>query len=467
MIVPVILSGGSGTRLWPLSRKLYPKQFLSLVSEKTLFQDTIMRLPEVVTDPLVICNEEHRFIVAEQLRQINSKNTGIILEPTGKNTAPAIAVAAFNSLNSGEDPTLLVLSADHLVEDIDEFNKSIQIASDIAEKKKMVVLGIQPHKPETAYGYIEANISDQNQYYSIISFTEKPDFETANNFLQSGSYFWNSGIFIFKASVYLKELIKYEPEIFNACKKSFLKATKDLDFIRINSKEFSKCPDKSVDYAVMEKTNQGVVVPYNRAWNDVGSWDALWESKTKDLNNNVIEGDIKISKVENSFIYSSSRLIAVNDVSDIVIVDTPDALLVSRKNRPEDLKNIVLKLKDENRLESENHCKVYRPWGYYDSVDSGEGFQVKRIIVNPGAKLSLQKHQKRSEHWVILKGTAKITCGNKIFELKQNESTFIPKGEIHRLENNQKVPLEIIEVQTGSYLGEDDIIRIEDDYERK
>lgn len=467
MIVPVILSGGSGTRLWPLSRKLYPKQFLSLVSEKTLFQDTIIRLPEEATDPLVICNEEHRFIVAEQLRQIDSKNQGIILEPEGKNTAPAIAIAAFNSLNLGVNPTLLVLSADHLVQDNDEFIKSIRIAINVADNDKMVALGIQALKPETSYGYINADLSFKNQHYDIISFTEKPDLNTAEKLIESGKCFWNSGIFIFKASVYLKELKKYEPEIFNACKKSFHKATKDLDFIRINSKEFSKCPDKSVDYAVMEKTNKGIVVPYNGGWSDVGSWDTLWESKPKDLNNNVIEGDVKISKVENSFISSSSRLIAVNDISDIVIVDTQDALLVSSKNKPEDLRKIVLRLKDENRFESENHHKVYRPWGHYDSVDFGEGFQVKRILVNPGGKLSLQKHEKRSEHWVILRGIAKIRCGDKVFELNQNESTFIPKNEIHRLENNQNTPLEIIEVQTGSYLGEDDIIRLEDEYERK
>jgi mannose-1-phosphate guanylyltransferase len=466
MIVPVILSGGSGTRLWPLSRKLYPKQFLSLVNETTLFQDTIIRLPDEVTDPLIICNEEHRFIVAEQLRQINSKNIGVILEPVGKNTAPAIAIAAMHLLNEKEDPTLLVLSADHLIKDNEQFSNSIKIASKIADTGKMVTLGIYPDKPDIGYGYIEVDNSKKNKHYNIISFTEKPNLKVAEKYFNSGSYYWNSGIFIFKASSYLKELEKYEPEILSICEKSFIKASKDLDFIRLGNDEFHSCPDKSIDYAVMEKTKVGVVVPFKGSWSDIGSWEALWESKSKDSNNNVSEGDVILSKVQNSYIRSSNRLVSVNDLSDLIIIDTQDALLVSSKKKSQDIKNIVQKLKNDNRSESDNHRKVYRPWGYYDSIEFGEGFQVKRIFVNQGSKLSLQKHMHRAEHWVVVKGIASITCGEKIFKLKENESTYIPKGEKHRLENHEKVPLEIIEIQTGSYLGEDDIIRLEDDYQR-
>jgi mannose-1-phosphate guanylyltransferase/mannose-6-phosphate isomerase len=466
MILPIILSGGSGTRLWPLSRKNYPKQFLGLVNETTLFQDTIKRLPDDANNPIIICNEEHRFIVAEQLRQIKSKNKGIILEPIGKNTAPAIAIAALSSLIDKEDPVLLVLSADHVLEGGEEFNKSIKIAHKIANKGKMVSLGVYPNKPETGYGYIEVDNFKKNKYYNILSFTEKPDLKVAKEYVNSKNYFWNSGIFLFKASSYLKELKKFEPEIFSSCKKSFVKATRDMDFIRIDSNEFSNCPEKSIDYAVMEKTTKGVVVPFEGYWSDIGSWDALWNSKPKDKNNNVSEGDIILNKVENSFIRSVNRLVVVNDLSDIVIIDTQDALLVSSKTKSQEIKNIVYKLKNNNRSESDIHRKVHRPWGYYDSVDSGNGFQVKRIVVNSGAKLSLQKHMHRSEHWVVVQGVAQVTCADKIFKLEKNQSTYIPKNTLHRLENYQDTPLEIIEIQTGSYLGEDDIIRVEDSYHR-
>jgi len=466
MIVPVILSGGSGTRLWPLSRTLYPKQFLSLINRNTLFQDTIIRLPKEVSSPLVICNEEHRFIVAEQLRQIKAKNKGIVLESIGKNTAPAIALAALSLLNVKNDPILLILSADHLIDDIDKFHNSIKIASKIAEKGKMVALGVPPNKPEVGYGYIEVDNSKKDNYYNIISFTEKPNLEIAQKYLASGKYYWNSGIFMFKASVYLKELEKYEPEIYNICKKSYIEGPRDIDFIRLNNDEFYKCPSKSIDYAVMEKTNIGVVVPFDGRWSDVGSWDALWNSKSKDKNNNVSEGDVLLNKVTNSYIHSSNRLVTVNDISDLVIIDTQDALLVSSKKSSHDIKHIVKKLKNDNRNEPDNHRKIFRPWGYFDAIDSGKGFQVKRIFVNPNAKLSLQKHKYRAEHWVVVNGTALVTCGEKKFELKENQSTYIPRGEIHRLENCEKETLEIIEIQTGEYLGEDDIIRLKDDYKR-
>lgn len=467
MIVPIVLSGGSGTRLWPLSRELYPKQFHSLVSKQTLFQDTINRLPKDVSSPLIICNEIHRFIVAEQLRQIDSKNNGIILEPIGKNTAPAISLAALNFIKKGEDPILLVLSADHLIENISEFRRSIRLAENIAQKGKMVALGIKPKKPETGYGYIEVENSQINGHQKIISFTEKPSLKVAEEYVIKGNFYWNSGIFMFKASTYLNELVKFEPKIYNACSKAFLNATMDLDFIRPNDEEFIKCPEKSIDYAVMERTELGIVVPLNGNWSDIGSWDTLWDSQNKDRKNNATFGDTLLSNVENSFIYSSNRLVTVNDLSNVIVVDTQDALLVSSKKNSQNIKDIVSSLKQSGRSEPHNHRKVFRPWGYYDSIDCGSGFQVKRIHVNPGAKLSLQKHQKRSEHWVVVKGVAKITCGKKVFNLKENESTYIPKGTVHRLENNEKTQLEIIEIQTGEYLGEDDIIRLEDDYQRK
>ncbi len=466
MIAPVILSGGSGTRLWPLSRSLYPKQFISLINKTTLFQDTVLRLPENALPPLVICNEEHRFIVAEQLRQIPSDNNGIILEPIGKNTAPAIAIAAMNLLNNNEDPVLLVLSADHLIHDNKKFHNAIGVAKKLAEEGLMLTLGTKPTKPETGYGYIEVANSLKKEFYNIISFTEKPTLEVAQNYLKMDSHYWNSGIFMFKASVYLQELEKFEPEIFSACQKSCSHLNIDLDFIRLNNEEFYKCPNKSIDYAVMEKTKKGVMVPLNGGWSDIGSWKSLWEAKIKDKNNNFCEGDVILNKVENSFIHSSNRLVSVNDLSDVVIIDTQDALLVSSKKNSNNIKGIVKIIKDSKRKESESHRKVYRPWGYYDLIEHGDGFQVKRIFVSPGAKLSLQKHQKRSEHWVIVKGIALVTSGENIFKLKANESTYIPKNVIHRLENCENIPLEIIEIQTGSYFGEDDIIRLEDDYKR-
>ena len=466
MIVPVILSGGSGTRLWPLSRKLHPKQFINLVNDTTLFQDTILRLPEDIADPLIICNEEHRFLAAEQLRQIHKNSNGIILEPIGKNTAPAIALAALKFINNGDDPLLLVLSADHLIKNVDVFHKSIAIAEKLAETNKLVTFGIVPDKAETGYGYIKADINNETDYYNIQSFVEKPNQANAQKYLDSGDYLWNSGMFMFKASVYLNELEKFEPGILNICKKSCQTEFKDKDFIRLNNDEFHQCPEQSIDYAVMEHTKDAVVVPLDANWSDIGSWDALWDAKDKDGNGNVSEGDIILDKVKNTYTYSSNRLISAIGVSDLVIVDTQDALLVANKKYSQNIKNIVKQLKQDNRSEAENHRKVFRPWGYYDSIDADNGFQVKRILVNPGAKLSLQKHQHRAEHWVIVKGVAKITRGDEVFELRENQSTYIPKGEIHRLENQEKIDLEIIEIQTGDYLGEDDIIRLEDDYQR-
>ena len=466
MIVPVILSGGSGTRLWPLSRKLYPKQFINLVNETTLFQDTILRLPEDVAEPLIICNKEHRFLAAEQLREIGKKTKGIILEPEGRNTAPAVALAALQFINKGEDPILLVLSADHLIKNIEAFHQSITIASELAENNKLITFGVVPDKAETGYGYIEANINNTDDYYSIKSFTEKPSQKNAKKYLDSGNYLWNSGMFMFKASVYLSELEKFEPEILSACKKSCTTENIDSDFIRIDNDAFHQCPNESIDYAVMEHTKNGVVVPLDANWSDVGSWSSLWDSRTKDNNNNFSEGDVFLEDVKNTYTYSSNRLVSIIGVSNLVIVDTQDALLVANKQQTHNIKKIVARLNNDKRSEVDNHRKVFRPWGYYDSVDSEEGFQVKRIVVNSGAKLSLQKHKYRAEHWVVVKGVALVTCGDKIFELVENQSTYIPQGSLHRLENHQDIPLEIIEIQTGSYLGEDDIIRFEDDYQR-
>jgi mannose-1-phosphate guanylyltransferase/mannose-6-phosphate isomerase len=466
MIVPIILSGGSGTRLWPLSRKLHPKQFIDLVNDTTLFQDTILRLPKNTADPLIICNEEHRFLAAEQLRQIDKKSNGIILEPIGRNTAPAIALAALKFINNGEDPLLLVLSADHLIKNTDAFHQSIKTAEKLAEKDKLVAFGIAPDKVETGYGYIKANIDDSTDYYNIQSFIEKPNQEDAQKYLDSGNYLWNSGMFMFKASVYLRELKEFEPGILASCKKSCQTEYKDKDFIRLNNDEFYQCPEQSIDYAVMEHTKDSVVVPLDAKWSDIGSWDALWNAKNKDSNGNVSEGDVILDEVKNTYIYSSNRLVSVIGISDLVIVDTQDALLVADKKYSQNIKNIVSQLKNSNRSEVNNHRKVFRPWGYYDSIDSDDGFQVKRILVSPGAKLSLQKHEYRAEHWVVVKGVAKVTCGDKTFSLTENQSTYIPKGEVHRLENIEAIDLEIIEVQTGDYLGEDDIIRLEDDYQR-
>ena len=466
MIVPVILSGGSGTRLWPLSRKLHPKQFINLVNETTLFQDTILRLPKDVAEPLIICNEEHRFLAAEQLREIGKKTKGIILEPEGRNTAPAVALAALQFINKGEDPILLVLSADHLIKNIEAFHQSITIASELAENNKLITFGVVPDKAETGYGYIEANINNTDDYYSIKSFTEKPSQKNAKKYLDSVNYLWNSGMFMFKASVYLSELEKFEPEILSTCKKSCTTENIDSDFIRIDNDAFHQCPNESIDYAVMEHTKNGVVVPLDANWSDVGSWWSLWDIKTKDNNDNVSEGDVFLEDVKNTYTYSSHRLVSLIGVSNLVIVDTQDALLVVDKQQTHNIKKIVARLNNDKRSEVDNHRKVFRPWGYYDSVDSGERFQVKRIVVNSGAKLSLQKHKYRAEHWVVVKGVALVTCGDKIFELVENQSTYIPQGSLHRLENHQDIPLEIIEIQTGSYLGEDDIIRLKDDYSR-
>ena len=466
MIIPIILAGGSGTRLWPLSRKIHPKQFISLLNETSLFQDTLKRLPKEALDPIVICNEDHRFLAAEQAREINVTLNSIILEPISKNTAPAVALAAIKVLKDFENPILIVLAADHKIENTNAFHDAIKTAHKLAENNKLVTFGIIPESAETGYGYIETEKKDKAEYFEIKSFVEKPNKKNAIKFLNSGNYFWNSGMFMFNASIYLSELNKFEPEILSSCKKSLNNEYKDLEFLRIDKTEFSKSPNQSIDYALMEKTNKAMVVPLDAGWSDVGSWDALMHSKIKDSLGNVVEGDVTLDNVINSYLHSSSRLIAASNIENLIVIDTEDALLVTTRDNSLNIKNIVKRLKENKRTEAENHRKVYRPWGYYDSIDIGKNFQVKRILVNPGAKLSLQKHLYRSEHWVVVRGVAKITRGDEIFYLKENQSTYISQGEKHRLENTEKYPLEIIEVQTGNYLGEDDIVRLKDDYQR-
>ncbi|MCR8923746.1 mannose-1-phosphate guanylyltransferase/mannose-6-phosphate isomerase [Dasania sp. GY-MA-18] len=467
MLIPVVMAGGSGTRLWPLSRALHPKQFLNLYGEHSMLQATIKRLSAIeTTAPVTICNEEHRFIVAEQLRAINELGP-IILEPEGRNTAPAIALAAEVSQQQhvDSDPLLLVLAADHIIENESAFISAIQKAIPLAEQGKMVTFGIVPNSAHTGYGYIKRGVETEN-CFSVDSFVEKPDQATAEQYVDSGNYYWNSGMFLFKASRYLQELNQHRPDIAQACTASLKNTAKDLDFIRIDSQAFLACPEDSIDYAVMEKTTEAVVLPLDAGWNDIGAWSALWEVGEKDSNDNVVKGDAILEESHNCLIQGGERLVTTIGLDNIVIVDTKDALLVAAKDKVQDVKNIVSKLKAQKRSEATIHRQVYRPWGMYDSVDAGHRHQVKRITVNPGAKLSVQMHHHRAEHWVVVSGTAKVTKGDKTFLVAENESTYIAIGEVHALENPGKVPLELIEVQSGSYLGEDDIVRLEDNYGR-
>ena len=459
-MIPVILSGGSGTRLWPLSRGQYPKQFLPLVSEHTLLQDTVLRLtglPQL--QPLIaVCNEDHRFMVAEQLREIGITPQGIILEPLARNTAPAIAMAA---LCANEQDILLVLPSDHVIQDIAAFHQAIARAKTLAEKNVLVTFGIVPNAPETGYGYIK-----RGEGCKVSAFVEKPNKTTAQRYLDEGCYLWNSGMFVFKAGVFLAELAKYDAEMLRVCREAVNNAQRDSDFIRIDKDTFKHCPADSIDYAVMERTDKAAVVPLNAGWNDIGSWSALWDVTQKDENGNALNGDVMTINTENSFVYSDDKLVTVIGVKDLIVVNTKDALMIADKNEVQHIKQIVERLKEEHRTEAVIHRKVYRPWGHYDLIDTGERHHAKRIVVKPKASLSIQKHHHRSEHWVVVKGTAQITRGEETFLITENESTYIPVGMIHRLENPGVIPLEIIEVQSGSYLGEDDIVRFSDSYGR-
>jgi len=465
-MIPVILSGGSGTRLWPLSRGQHPKQFLSLVSEHTMLQETILRLQGVkgLKAPIGVCNEHHRFMMAEQLREVNIPPAAIILEPMGKNTAPAVALAALAA--ESEDDILLILPADHVISDIPTFHAAVKNAESLAKEGNLVTFGIVPTSAETGYGYIKSGSQNTGVAFDVAAFVEKPDRETAEKYIVSGEYFWNSGMFAFKAGRFLEELGKFNPEMLAACRKSFDSAQVDADFIRLDKDTFSQCPADSIDYAVMEKTDKAVVIPLDAEWNDVGSWSALWDVMDKDEFGNAINGDVISIDTENSFLHSGSRLIATVGVSNLVVIETPDAVMIACKDRVQDVKAIVDQLKQQNRSEADIHRRVYRPWGHYDLVDTGSRHHTKRIVVNPGAKLSLQKHHHRAEHWIVVKGTALVTKSDKQVLLTENESTYIPLGIVHCLENPGVIPLEMIEVQSGSYLGEDDIVRFDDKYGR-
>lgn len=465
-MIPVILSGGSGTRLWPYSRSLHPKQFLPLVGDETLLQQTVSRLAGSIADecPLIVCNNDHRFMVAEQLRAMGRQPAAILLEPAARNTAPAVALAALQACKQGDDPVLLVLPADHAIVQLQQFHQAVEVANQAAEQGKLVTFGIVPTHAETGYGYIRASGDDAVR--PVAEFVEKPDAATAQHYVDSGDYFWNSGMFAFKASVFLQELAQFAPAMLKACQAALEVAAGDLDFIRVNAEAFAACPSDSIDYAVMEKTAQAVVIPLAAGWSDVGSWHALWEITSKDQHGNACKGDVLCEDSRDNYIQSEQKLVATLGVENLVIVETDDAILVADKNRVQDVKTLVGRLDKAGRSETKQHRKVYRPWGYYDSIDNGERFQVKRIVVNPGQQLSLQMHHHRAEHWIVVSGTARVTRGEEQILLSENQSTFIPLGVKHRLENPGAIALEMIEVQSGSYLGEDDIVRFEDTYGR-
>lgn len=481
-MIPVILSGGSGTRLWPVSRKTHPKQFWPLASEASMLQETCKRLQghDHADAPIMVCNTDHRFFVAHQLEELGIKNASIILEPMGRNTAPATAIAALHALRSGtikdgNDPILLVLPADHVISDIPAFHRVLQQGEQLAEQGHLVTFGIVPRGAETGYGYIQSGSSVAGSTVDdpataamrIQRFVEKPDKATAESYIASGDYLWNSGMFMFRASRFLKELEKFAPDMLKAATEAYEKADRDMDFIRLDRDAFEQCPGDSIDYAVMEHTQDGVVVPLDAGWNDVGSWSALWEIGEKDDAGNVTMGDVLALESENCYLRSDGRLLATVGIDNLVVVDTPDVVMVAPLDQVQRVKELVGQLSSDQRHEIDVHARVHRPWGCYQGIDMDKRYQVKRISVSPGASLSLQMHHHRAEHWVVVNGTAKVTCGDKTFILSENESTFIPVGTKHRLENPGKIPLDIIEVQSGSYLGEDDIVRFEDVYGRE
>ncbi len=475
MIVPVILSGGAGTRLWPLSRELYPKQLLPLVGERTMLQETVLRL-EGLADlgaPLVVCNDAHRFMVAEQLREVEQAAETVILEPVGRNTAPAVAVAALQAMADGSDPLLLVLAADHVIRDAAALCAAVTDGVDAVQAGALLTFGIVPTAPETGYGYIRKGQSSASSpqlsvenIFDVREFVEKPDLATAEKYLASGDYYWNSGMFFFKASVYLAELEKAAPEMLAACRKAWQGRAADLDFTRLDAEAFASCPSDSIDYAVMEKTDRAVVIPLDAGWSDVGSWAALWEVGEADGQGNVSSGDVSEVACKDSYFYSGSRLVAGIGLENTIVVETADAVLVAAKDRVQEVKEIVSRLKTQNREEYLLHKRVNRPWGAYEGLDAGDGFLVKRITVTPGARLSLQSHQHRAEHWVVVRGVAEVTLENVVQTVEPNQSIYIPIGHKHRLANPGDQVLEIIEVQTGALLSEDDIERFDDQYGR-
>jgi mannose-1-phosphate guanylyltransferase/mannose-6-phosphate isomerase len=483
-LLPVILSGGSGTRLWPLSREEYPKQLLALCGEPTMLQSTASRLENSlssldkkttiqVEQPLVICNEASRFITQQQLQQVDVVPQGIILEPVGRNTAPALTLAALFAMNKGGDPLLLVMPADHVIAKPEAFNHAVKLALAAAQQGKMVNFGILPDKPETGYGYIRALDELSEGLFSIAEFVEKPDLKTAESYLASGQYFWNSGIFLVKASSWIKLIGQHSPDILVACQQAYAESTVDKSFIRLPHDTFALCPADSIDYAVMEKitaangnATSSAVIPMDAGWSDLGGWGALLDIGEQDHNGNVLSENVVAVKSNNSLVMSKSRLVACLGLDNMIVIETPDAVLVAHRDHIDEIKGMVSALKTSGRSEPVTHRKVHRPWGNYDSIDNGTRFQVKRIVVNPGASLSLQMHYHRAEHWIVVTGTAQVTRGDEVLILAENESTYIPLGTPHRLKNPGIVPLEIIEVQSGSYLGEDDIVRFEDHYGR-
>jgi mannose-1-phosphate guanylyltransferase/mannose-6-phosphate isomerase len=467
-IVPVILSGGSGTRLWPLSRKEYPKQYLPLAGDNTMLQETILRLSGLdnLADPIIVCNADHRFLVAEQCQQIGVKNPTILLEPVGRNTAPAIAAAALQSLKTSDDTVLLVLSADHVIQDIVAFHEAIKIASNQAQEGKLATFGIVPTDANIGYGYIKVSKDDINGAYKVEEFVEKPDLETAQTYLEQGNYLWNSGMFMFKADTLIDELTTHSPDTVKLVNDAVNNATQDLDFIRLDKQAFESSPSDSIDYALMEKSNNVVVVPLDAGWSDVGSWSALYDVGAKDGSGNVLKGDVTAQDTTNTYIYASHHMVTTVGVDNLVVIDTPDATFIASQDKAHEVKSIVKSLQKKGRDEVHSNRKVYRPWGWYDSIEVGKHFQVKRLHVNPGAKLSLQMHHKRAEHWVVVSGTATTIIGEGVLTLTEGDSTYIPIGTTHGLENKTNEQLEIIEVQSGTYLGEDDIVRFEDIYGR-
>ena len=466
-MIPLILSGGSGSRLWPLSRKLYPKQFLALTGSATMFQQTLKRLAlEGMGKPIVVCNEEHRFMVAEQLRQVGITPGALILEPEGRNTAPAVALAALHEQARDPEAILLVLPADHLIQDVEAFSAAVARALPLARAGRLMTFGVVPHTPETGYGYIRCGATLGEDLYALEAFVEKPDSTTAQAYLESGSYLWNSGMFLLRAETYLAQLAEFQPAMLESCRQAMAEATQDMDFIRPQAQAFAACPADSIDYAVMEHTREGGVIALDCGWSDVGAWSALWEVAGRDEQGNFSHGDVMLDNCQGSYIRSESRLVAAVGVANLVVVETADAVLVADRDQVQDVKRIVNRLKAEARPEASLHSRVYRPWGSYESLVTADRFQVKRIIVNPGQTLSLQMHHHRAEHWIVVHGTAEVTCEDNVFMLGEDESTYIPLGRKHRLANPGRIPLELIEVQSGTYLGEDDIVRFEDVYGR-
>lgn len=461
-ILPVIMAGGSGSRLWPMSRTFYPKQFLTLFGDLSMLQTTVARLSGLEhDDPLIICNEEHRFIVAEQMRQRSFAHSGILLEPVGRNTAPAIALAAIHALKKGEDPLLLVLAADHVIQDQQAFRAAVKHAMPLAQEGKLVTFGIVPSHPETGYGYIEKGSSVDEFSFQVDAFVEKPTMDKAEEYVSSQQYLWNSGMFLFQASRYLAELEKYRPDILESCNQALDNVNHDLEFIRVDKEAFVSCPEDSIDYAVMEKTDSAVVVPMDAQWSDVGSWSAIWDISNKDEYDNVIRGDVLTDGTRDCYIHAQNKLVTTVGVSNLVIVETKDAILVAEKNSVQDVKHIVNELKSLKRSEHLQHQEVYRPWGSHDAIAEGRRFHVKRVTVKPGEKVSKQIHFNRAEHWVVVSGTAKVTKGAQEVLLAENQSIYIPIGESHSIENPGKVPLQVIEVRSGDYLGEDDVVRLD------